>query len=225
MRIPYGKKFQIKRERVHIPKIKWFPPRTSRWGRKRSKCMFSLLFNRGKWLGNLAMFVVVVCFCLLFWGLPCTKPTTQRWLCLLLQLTKSAYHLNGIFSWFYWTNGTARFCTKETNRLNRIIWSEVSDVIGPGSGCISTPGYQEETRRPAALNELPVVPGVLSDDLENYFLQKTTMTISSVWLLQQLHFVSKTSKKGITFFSENIPPGWTVPCEIFPELPKIPFKW
>ena len=64
---------------------------------------------------------------------------------------------------------TARFCTKETNRLNRIIWSEVSDVSGPGSGYISTPGYQEETRRPAALNELPVVPGVLSDDLENHF--------------------------------------------------------
>ena len=26
-------------------------------------------------------------------------------------------------------------------------------------------------------------------------------------------------------FSENIPPGWTIPFEFFPELPKIPFKW
>lgn len=26
-------------------------------------------------------------------------------------------------------------------------------------------------------------------------------------------------------FSENIPPGWTVPFEFSPELPKITFKW
>ena len=110
---------------------------------------------------------------------------------------------------------TARFCTKETNRLNRIISSEVSDVSGPGSGYILTPGYQEETRRPAALNELPVVPGVLSDDLENYFFKKTTMTISSVWLQQQLHFVSKTSKKVLPFFRDHSTgmncPMWNLP--------------
>ena len=29
----------------------------------------------------------------------------------------SAYHLNGIFGSFWWTNGTALFRTKETERI------------------------------------------------------------------------------------------------------------
>ena len=61
---------------------------------------------------------------------------------------------------FFWTNGTALFPTKKRNRLNRTIWSEVSDASWPGSGYIST-------RNKAA--ELPVVLDVLSDELENFF--------------------------------------------------------
>ena len=33
------------------------------------------------------------------------------------MVTKSAYHLNGILGGFFWTNGTARFLTKKTERI------------------------------------------------------------------------------------------------------------
>ena len=55
------------------------------------------------------------------------------------------------------------FPLRKRNRLNCIIWSEVSDTSGPGSRYISA------TRNMAA--ELHVVLEVLSDDLENYFFQ------------------------------------------------------
>ena len=41
----------------------------------------------------------------------------------------------------------------------------------------------------------------------------------------------KSEKKGIPqkyylkLFSENIPPGWTVPFELSPECPMVLFKW
>ena len=47
--------------------------------------------------------------------------------------------------------------------LNRIIWWEVSDASGPGSGYVST-------RNMAA--ELPVMIDVLAEDLENKFFRE-----------------------------------------------------
>ena len=48
---------------------------------------------------------------------------SQRTHCSMKLLkTLSAYHLNGIFGSFFWTNGTARFFPlRKQNRLNRII--------------------------------------------------------------------------------------------------------
>ena len=66
--------------------------------------------------------------------------------------------MNGIFGSFFWTNGTALFRTKETERIEPYHLMGSFGCQGAGSGYAST-------RNTAA--ELPVKLDVLVDDLEN----------------------------------------------------------
>ena len=104
------------------------------------------------------------------------------------------------FRWFFLDKWICTFFPLRTrNRLNRIIWSELSDASEPS------------TRNMAS--QLPLVLDVLSDDLEIVFFFLEKATISSFKLLQHPHFVRETSNPHPQFFPRCSSGGSTLECE------------
>ena len=93
----------------------------------------------------------------------------------------SAYHLNGIFGSFFWTNGAAIFSSKETNWIDWTVSFDRNSRMPVGRGLGTC--HQETCRaRRRFIGRLG----------KGIFWRTEKATISSVWLLQHPHFVRET---------------------------------
>ena len=125
---------------------------------------------------------------------------------LFSAVTRSAYHLNGIFGGFFWTNGTAPFLTKKTERIEpyhliRSFGCKCFPAPLSSKARIMKAKVKHKNRRPKLKSFSPwVLQLCCKKSVDSSRENKTTVTSRTVWNSKDSSL--KSAVMGIAVLSE-----------------------